>query len=228
MQQLTRTAYGVFFHEADVTSPTSLSRTAQHVRNRHGHPTILINNAGVGRHHNLLEASEADVRRAFDVNAMSHFWAVREFFPAMVLANHGHVVSVASTASFLSVGGMVDYACTKAAVLAFHEGLAQELRFLYKAPSVRTSIVHPVFVQTALIKEYTDAGLSTHHAVLEPADVAAAVVGQIITQNSGQVVLPRRKTWYSVVRVLPAYLQEPVRDAGTRLLLKLGAANKNG
>jgi NAD(P)-dependent dehydrogenase (short-subunit alcohol dehydrogenase family) len=37
----------------------------------------------------------------------------------------------------------VDYGVSKAGVLAFHEGLAQESKFRYQAPKVRTSFVSP-------------------------------------------------------------------------------------
>jgi NAD(P)-dependent dehydrogenase (short-subunit alcohol dehydrogenase family) len=39
--------------------------------------------------------------------------------------------------------GNVDYGVSKAGVLAFYEGLAQELKFRYQAPKIRTSFVSP-------------------------------------------------------------------------------------
>lgn len=57
----------------------------------------------------------------------------------MIAANHGHVVTVASMVSFMTQASNVDYACTKAAALALHEGLGQEIRFLYKANGVHTT-----------------------------------------------------------------------------------------
>jgi all-trans-retinol dehydrogenase (NAD+) len=56
----------------------------------------------------------------------------------MVKQNKGHVVTVASMASFMTIASNVDYSCTKAAVLAFHEGLRQELDYRYNARLVRT------------------------------------------------------------------------------------------
>jgi short-subunit dehydrogenase len=64
---------------------------------------------------------------------------LQEFLPAMVKSNHGHIVSLASMASFSTQATNVDYAATKAGVLVLHEGLAQELRFVYNAPKVRTT-----------------------------------------------------------------------------------------
>jgi all-trans-retinol dehydrogenase (NAD+) len=48
-------------------------------------------------------------------------------------------VTIASVASFVTVAQNVDYSCTKASALAFHEGLAQELKFRYGADKVRTT-----------------------------------------------------------------------------------------
>jgi all-trans-retinol dehydrogenase (NAD+) len=47
---------------------------------------------------------------------------VQEFMPAMLAKNKGHIVGLASMASWVTPPGMVDYAATKAAVQAFHEG----------------------------------------------------------------------------------------------------------
>lgn len=99
---------------------------------------MLVNNAGVGHEGTVLDEPEAQIRQTFEVNTVSHFLTVREFLPAMVRKNHGHVVTIASMASFLALGEMVDYCCTKASALAFHEGLAQELKYWYQAPKVRT------------------------------------------------------------------------------------------
>jgi NADP-dependent 3-hydroxy acid dehydrogenase YdfG len=47
----------------------------------------------------------------------------------MLEAKKGHIVSIASMASYLSCSGLVDYAATKAGVLTLHEGtFMQDLR----------------------------------------------------------------------------------------------------
>lgn len=59
----------------------------------------------------------------FDVNLLSNWHTVKAFLPDMIATNKGHIVTVASTASFIGVPGMTDYTATKAGVLAFHEGI---------------------------------------------------------------------------------------------------------
>jgi short-subunit dehydrogenase len=122
-----------------VTSSSQISNAAEAIRKSHGNPTVLINNAGIGVGRTILTESEEGIRKTFDVNIVAHFLIVKEFLPAMVEKNHGHVVTVASMSSFVAPAQMVDYACTKAALVAFNEGLASELRSRYKAPNVRTT-----------------------------------------------------------------------------------------
>lgn len=99
----------------------------------------MINNAGVGSPSTLLAAGEIDLRRVLDINLVSHFLTVKEFLPAMVKANHGHIVTMGSLASFLCIAPTVAYSCSKAGVLAFHEALSNELTVRYDAPRVRTT-----------------------------------------------------------------------------------------
>jgi all-trans-retinol dehydrogenase (NAD+) len=98
-----------------------------------------INNAGIGFCRTILGGTEEGIRKTFEVNTLSHFWMVREFLPAMAKKNHGHVVTISSLAAFVVHARNVDYCCTKASTLAFHEGLASELKHKYNAPDVKTT-----------------------------------------------------------------------------------------
>lgn len=90
----------------------------------------------------IVDQPTAETERIFNINILSHFHLVREFPPAMARQNHGHIVTVASMASFVTQGKDVSYACTEAAALAFHEGLTQESKHRYNAPKVHTTYVH--------------------------------------------------------------------------------------
>ncbi|KAK2791471.1 hypothetical protein FQN53_002580 [Emmonsiellopsis sp. PD_33] len=201
----------VTFYKADVTSPTSLQAVANQIRTAHGDPTVLINNAGVGYEGTILAQPATEIRRTFEVNTLSHFWMVREFLPAMVRANHGHVVTIASMASFVGLGQMADYCGSKASALAFHECLGQELRLYYKAGKVRASIVHPLWVRTPMIKQLTDAGGAFKMPVLTVEVVSRAIVGQVLAQRGGQVILPGYYSCARWLRAMPVWFQEGVR-----------------
>jgi len=112
---------------------------ATRIRTEHGDPTVLINNAGIGNNSNLLDVPPNSLRELFDVNLLAPFLLVREFVPAMVRRNHGHIVNIASLASFSTQANNVDYGASKAGLLAMHEGLKQELKHIHMAPAVRAT-----------------------------------------------------------------------------------------
>ena len=150
----TRTAYQRFniishparniqLYDCDVTSPAAVSKTASTIRASLGAPTLLFKNDNVASILPILFTTESSVNRTFNFNILSHFRLVKEFLPTMISANHGTVITVAPLAVTVTTPGLVDYSCSKAAALAFHEGLASELKTLYAAPKVRTVCVLP-------------------------------------------------------------------------------------
>lgn len=123
-----------------MTSHSDIVSTTDKIRSEHGNPTVLINNAGIGRGKPILETTEKDLNLTFQVNTFAHYYLVQQFLPSMIENNHGTVVTVASTAAYVTAPRMVDYAGSKAAALAFHEGLHAELASTYNAPKVRIFI----------------------------------------------------------------------------------------
>jgi short-subunit dehydrogenase len=64
----------------------------------------------------------------FDINLISHWYTCKAFVPDMVKADKGHILTLASIASYITVPLNADYAASKAAVLSFHEGTKCRLR----------------------------------------------------------------------------------------------------
>lgn len=89
---------------------------------------VLVNNAGFGARGTV---AELDLERQLDmirvnVTALTHL--TRLFLPDMLSRGHGGVLNVASTAAFQPGPNMTVYYATKAFVLSFTEGLAEEVR----------------------------------------------------------------------------------------------------
>jgi short-subunit dehydrogenase len=131
----------------------------------------------------------------------------------MLAKKKGHIMSVASLASFVSLAAAVDYSCTKSALLSFHEGLVQELKHRYKCPQIKTTIVHPGWTKTAITAHPAiQAGLKSVGAkLLEAEDVAEAMVKRVIAARSGQLILGPSIS--PKLRALPTWLQELIRDS---------------
>lgn len=136
----------VHFYAVNVTDASAVEQVAKTIKQEVGDPTVLINNAGVITGQTILGGTTEGTRRTFEVNSIAHFPLVRAFLPSMIEKNHGHVVTIASLASFATVASNVDYSCSKAAALSFHEGLAQELSIRYKAKKIRTRLVKAVLL----------------------------------------------------------------------------------
>ncbi|KAJ5113808.1 hypothetical protein N7456_002342 [Penicillium angulare] len=209
----------VSFYKADVTSTEALHQVAGAIRQEVGNPTVLVNNAGVASMRPILEEKEESVRRTFDVNCVALFILAKEFLPSMIKENHGHVLTMASMASFVTLASNVDYGCSKAAALTFHEGLTQELKHRYNAKYVRTSVVHPSWVRTPMLEPVLKRG-AFMDTILEPSPVADAVVAQILGGKSGQIFLPASYSSGSMIRGFPTWFQEMVRSSRKNVLEK--------
>ena len=82
----------------------------------------MIDGEGIGA--TVLESSVQRVEKIFATNLVSHFVLIKEFLPAMLEARKGHIVTMGSIASFLSMPGIVHYCCTKTAVNYLNDGKA--------------------------------------------------------------------------------------------------------
>ncbi|KAK3071634.1 hypothetical protein LTR53_008276 [Teratosphaeriaceae sp. CCFEE 6253] len=216
------------YHRCDITDVAAVKQLAEDIRAQHGKdPSILINNAGIAYDHTILTASPDSLKKIFDVNLLAHYTLLQAFLPAMIQAKKGHVVSIASMASFISGAGLAPYAGTKAAVLALHEGLQQEVRVLHRAPEIKFTVVHPTFAQTPLIEPFEQQLKSDRARILRPEVVSEAVVRQILRCRGGQVVLGGDIGWLAGIRSWPQWLQQTLirtTDGGHRR----GQAAKEG
>lgn len=200
-----------FFH-CDVTSSDSVAAAADAVRRELGHPSILVNNAGISQPTPILQTQEKFLRRILGVNLMSLWFTTQQFLPNIIQVDKGHIVTVASLGSFVAMAKAADYSATKAGALAFHETLASEIKHLYKSPNVLTTVVHPNFVRTPLIEKYAGRLERAGVRFLTSDRVADEVVGQIKSRRGGQLVIPRSATVVSGIRGWPTWMQELLRD----------------
>ena len=67
-------------------------------------------------------------------------------------------MTTASSASYMSIAQLSEYACSKSAALALHEVLIQELKHRYNAPRVRTSIIWCVLGLLSALTRQPDQG----------------------------------------------------------------------
>ena len=66
-----------------------------------------------------------------------------------------------------------------------------------------------------MIQILTDVGHQFRGPVLTPEMISAAVVKQILTQSSGQVIIPNHFSGISLIRAFPSWFQEFARGKGS-------------
>jgi all-trans-retinol dehydrogenase (NAD+) len=195
-----------------VTSPSSIADAAHTVRAQLGQPSILVNNAGIGEPHSIVDTPNEWVTKLFQINIISHFWLTKEFLPDMIKKNKGHIVGLASMASFVTPPCMVSYAATKAGVMAFHEGLAQEIKHVYKTPGVLNTVVHPSWVRTPLVRGLESHLEKTQGGLMKPEHIGSKIVTQIISCRSAQLIIPSKMSVAASLRGQSNWIQEAIRD----------------
>ncbi|KIX07166.1 uncharacterized protein Z518_01819 [Rhinocladiella mackenziei CBS 650.93] len=206
MKDISRLTY----YQTDLTSPSSITSTITTILNTsHPPPTVLINNAGIAQAHTILNTTDAYLEKIFRVNVLSHFTLIRLLLPVMMSQRKGHIVSLASMASYVGVASLVDYSATKAAVLGMHEGLVQELAHRYAdhgGHCIQASIVHPIWARTPLIGSWEKELNKSGQHVLTARDVAGGAVRQVLSGRSGSVFFPQWMWMGTLLRFLPDWV----------------------
>ncbi|KAI0164024.1 NAD(P)-binding protein [Xylariaceae sp. FL1272] len=202
----------VLFVRCNVSSPDEIARAGEEIRQIFGHPSILINNAGVIRTTTILDETEEHLRNIVGVNLMAHWFTAKVFLPHMLTQNKGHVITMASLAAYIALPTSVDYSATKAGALSFHEGLACEIKHLYKAPGVMTTLVQPDFVKTKMTKAYWAEVEAAGGLLLTVDEVVQPALQQIFSRRGGHLIIPKSRAVVSLLRGWPTWLQEIVRD----------------
>jgi NAD(P)-dependent dehydrogenase (short-subunit alcohol dehydrogenase family) len=211
----------ISFYHCDVTSTESIAAAAERIQNELGHPTILINNAGITLPTPILKLPESFLRKIVGVNLMSLWFTTQAFLPHMIQMNKGHIITIASMASFIALPRGADYSATKAGALAFHESLACEIKHFYKSPNILTTVVHPNFVSTPLITDLEQELKSAGMPILSSQYVAEQVVSQVKCGRGGQLIIGA-PSLITGIRGWPTWLQESLRDVLGRLEAKSG------
>ncbi|KAL4982561.1 hypothetical protein BDW68DRAFT_182421 [Aspergillus falconensis] len=205
----------IIYHKCDLSDEREIAAVCEKVRSDVGDPTVLLNNAGLSRGRTIAEGTYADNSITLRTNLLAPFLLTKEFLPAMIRRNHGHVFNVASMSAYIPPPGLTDYAASKAGLVAFHESVAQELRS-ENALKVRTSLAVLSFTKTPLFKGETN---QSHFLMplLHVDTVVDAIVDILDSGLSQTVYLPGIFRYLAGLRGAPGWLQDLVRG-GTKSL----------
>ncbi|KAF6037977.1 SDR16C5 [Bugula neritina] len=179
----------VHTYTVDLSRKDEIYSTADKVKREVGDVNILVNNAGVVTGKRYLQSPDGLIEKSMSVNVMAHFWTTKAFLPSMLEKNHGHIVSIASSAGLVGVNGLADYCASKFAAVGFMESLSVEIATAGKE-GVHTTVVCPYAINTGMFDGFKDCRFPSILPILETEYVVEKIVDAILT-NQEALYLPR-------------------------------------
>lgn len=214
VQQIRERGGTAYAHRLDVTDVDAWERFADLVRDRHGTPDVLVNNAGIVVGGSFLDHTAEDWERQLGPNLMGVIHGCRVFAPLMVARGQGgHIVNVSSVAAFGPCAIAPSYCVSKAGVRMLSECLRIEL-----APhGIGVTIICPGLINTnigdagtllRLDPQLVSDGKRAAGKVMpilgaDPSHAARAIVRSV--RRNWAIVPVRPEAWliYAVTRLSP-------------------------
>ncbi|WP_312273388.1 SDR family oxidoreductase [Pseudescherichia sp.] len=119
----------------DVTQPQSIARAIEDA----GDIDVLVNNAGVGMLNALEGVSQQALREVFETNTLGTIAMTQAVLPQFRQRRSGLIVNITSAVTLKPLPLLAAYTASKAAVNAFTESLALEL----KPFNIRVGLILP-------------------------------------------------------------------------------------
>lgn len=170
----------------DVTSRASFEEFVNEAEGEFGPVDVLVNNAGIMPTGPFLDESDAISDRQIDINIRGVVLGSKIGGARFAKRGKGHIVNIASVAGITAAPGVAVYCATKHAVVGLGSALHQELAPL----GVTVTTICPPFTRTELISGLKPNKLIQQIGMLDPEDIAAAIVSDVATRNGGAHVLP--------------------------------------
>ncbi|TFH57887.1 MAG: SDR family oxidoreductase, partial [Candidatus Zixiibacteriota bacterium] len=113
---------------ADITRASGMKKIVNTAYKKFGAVDVFINNAGVGARKSLMDTSEKEYDLTMDTNLKAVFHSFRELLPRMLKQSFGQIINISSGAGRIGMAGLAVYSASKAALNAFSEAVAGEVR----------------------------------------------------------------------------------------------------
>lgn len=110
---------------------------------------ILVNNAGMMQVEKLCISDPEKLNNLLQLNIQSLVNMTQQFVNPMISRGQGKIVNIGSIASFMPTPNFAAYGASKAFVLSFSEGIAEELR----GSGVTVTCVCPGMTETKMLNQ---------------------------------------------------------------------------
>jgi 3-oxoacyl-[acyl-carrier protein] reductase len=184
---------GIFYYQANVSDLQSLSHAFQSLNQDLDQTPgknldILVNNAGIVRDGMAIRLSEQEWDAVLEVNLKGAFFCAQKALQRMIKYRAGYMVNISSVVGLHGNPGQVNYAASKAGLIAMTKTLAQE----YGGRGILVNAIAPGFIQTAMTDRLPEQARTQALSRIAlkrfgtPHDVAAAV--SFLTSGSADYI----------------------------------------
>ena len=163
-----------------------------------GHIDILVNNAGITKDGLVLRMSEAQWDAVLAVNLKSAFNFIHAVIPSMARQKGGSIINMASIAGQMGNPGQINYASSKAGLIAMAKTVAKEMG----SRGIRANAIAPGFIVSEMTNALPEAVREEYiksiplkrggtveeianTALYLASDLSSYVTGQVIAVNGG-------------------------------------------
>lgn len=162
-------------YPGDVTDAKACAAIVDAVIDVAGGIDIAIMAAGIGHWIPTMEMTEAQWRETMSVNVDAVYYTTRALLPGMLERGRGHLVFVSSVLGRKGVPNMSAYTASKAAVAAFAESVAAEV----KPHGLKVTVIYPGTTATTMREHQArrpkTPDITDPELQLAPEDVADAI-----------------------------------------------------
>ncbi|KAJ7094538.1 retinal short-chain dehydrogenase/reductase [Mycena belliarum] len=199
--------YNIAYYKCDVSKWEEVEAVSKKIIEEIGQPTVLVNNAGVAQGKLILDLLPEDIQQTFGVNMLAHFWTLKAFLPGMIAKKRGHIVTMASVMGIQGAAQLTDYSASKAALINLHRSLRSELDKRYQCPAIRTTLVCPGQIHTALFATVRSS-YPFFFPTVHPIDVVKRIIQALDETHSQTIYLPFYAHFMPVLHLLPDFVSD--------------------
>jgi NAD(P)-dependent dehydrogenase (short-subunit alcohol dehydrogenase family) len=162
----------------DLNNVDCIDESIQQTLAAFGRIDVVVNNAGYGMAGTVEEIAEQDIKNIFNVNVLATINVVKSVLPVMRSQLSGYIINIGSVAGFVGAPGWSVYSATKAAVAAFSEVIALDV----KEFGIKVTIVEPSGFRTGFLTKdslaFTTTKIEGYEAVRNTQDRYLSMNGQ--------------------------------------------------
>ena len=147
-EQIKNLGQDAVFCKCDISDKGQVLRAAEITKLRFGKADVLINNAGLEVRGSILQCSEDDWDRLYDINLKGIYYMSNAIVPLMIEQGAGAIVNTGSILGYRTVGERAAYSSSKGAI----DTLTRSMAFDLAGNNIRVNCVVPGAIDTPLIR----------------------------------------------------------------------------